>query len=299
MKRRWTIGLGTILVSFGVVANFQEVPLETIEELGFTVGTPLMTGFVFIDGRYLPPPYTVTRKGNGLFINRIQFEQPVAWSAMDEAAADAGAVTTRKAADADGDFQEVAAPAAAPAAAPEAAPAKTKAVKSIDDLFADETPAPVAPAAKAPVQANGGETAAQPQPAAAPTPARVTRTPEEITRMKNELRANLDNLRKGYEQALARGEVFFFGQYQNRVNGNYGTARTLMGVLPQALRQAQSPQDLMQLLNRGGIYFLDMGICTALYRNKNTFPLLAERLEKIQSDEQYEALHRGERSAVH
>ena len=60
--------------------------------------------------------------------------------------------------------------------------------------------------------------------------------------------ANLDRVRKGYEQSLTRGDMFFFGQKHNRLNGNYGTARTLMGVLPKALRYAQSPQDLMQRL---------------------------------------------------
>ena len=58
-------------------ASLPEVPEAALEALGSTPGTPQNGGFVFVDGRYLPPPYTVTRHGNGIFINRIQVEQPV------------------------------------------------------------------------------------------------------------------------------------------------------------------------------------------------------------------------------
>jgi len=78
-----------------------------------------------------------------------------------------------------------------------------------------------------------------------------------------------------------------------RLNGNYGTARTLMGVLPNALRQAQSPQDLLQRLSQGDIYFVDLGICTALFKNKNTFPMLEERLRAIEEAEELDAARRS------
>ena len=178
-----------------------------------------------------------------------------------------------KAVDADGDFQKVG-----------AEPEKPKTAKSIDDLFADDN------AAKADTKRPDG---AEEQPAAAKPPAEVQRTPEELKRLKDELRTNLDGRRRGYEVALGQGEVFFFGQRHNRVNGNYGTARALMGVLPKALREAQSPQGLQESLNRGGVYFADLGICTALFKNKNTFPLLEERLKRIEEDEELEALRRN------
>jgi hypothetical protein len=264
-----------------VAAELPEVTEEALAELGTTLGVPQMGGFVFIEGRYLAPPYTVTRKGNGIFVNRIQIEQS-SWARF--AAPGAAAVPVKKAIDADGDFQEVT-PAAAdePVAAVE--PAKPKTVKSIDDLFDDDAPA--APAA-APVAVAAAQAAA-PAPAALPP---TELTGDDVKRQKELLVANLERLRKGYEQAFARNEFFFFGQRHSRVNGNYGTARTLIEVLPKALRYAQSPQDLMQRLNEGGVYFLDLGICSALFKNRGTFPLLEERLAKIVEAEELEALRR-------
>ena len=274
MRFFWEVVLVSIVASVSGAVELPEVPEEALAELGTTLGMPQRAGFVFIEGRYLPPPYTVTRKGNGIFINRIQIQQPVPWDAFNGAP---GNVTEKKAVDADGDFEKVDAPQKTAKAGDSTA---SKAVKSIDDLFADgaEKPA-VLPANAAP----------EPQ-----APARTAKAlgTEEVKQKKDELRANLERLRKGYEQALAQGEMFFFSQRHNRVNGNYGTARTLMGVLPKALRHAQSPQDLMARLNQGGVYFIDLGMCSALFKNKHTFPLLEERLTKIEETEAEEALRR-------
>ena len=299
MKRIVGLYLGAVLAAGARAAELAEVSEEALYELGSTYGAPQLHGFVFIEGRYIPPPYTVTRKGNAIFINRIQVEQPVPWgrgvAPADGApgTAAAAAPAAKKSVDADGDFEEVApaAEAAAPAApAPAAEPAKPKTVKSIDDLFDDEEPA--APAAPAPQAVPAAGPAPAPLPAAAAGGGATERSSEEVKRDKEALIAHLDRIRKGYEQSLARGDMFFFGQRHNRVNGNYGTARTLMGVLPKALRNAQSPQDLLQRLNAGGVYFIDLGICAELYRNKMTFPQLEERLAKIEQNEAMEAQRR-------
>ena len=273
MRFFWEMVLVSIAVSVSGAVELPEVPEEAIAELGTTLGAPQRAGFVFIEGRYLPPPYTVTRKGNGIFINRIQMQQPVPWDSFSGAPANG---TEKKAVDADGDFEKVDAP---PKAANPGNPAAPKTVKSMDDLFADGAEKPATPA-----EGTSG--------ALAPAVTAKTLAPEEVRQKKDELRANLERLRKGYEQALAQGEMFFFSQRHNRVNGNYGTARTLMGVLPKALRHAQSPQDLMAQLNQGGVYFIDLGMCSALFRNKSTFPLLEERLAKIEEAEAEEATRR-------
>ncbi len=239
-----------------------EVPEHAFAELGSTSGTPQVNGFVFIAGRYISPPYTVTRRGNGIFINRIQVDQPFPWAfgAADGAASDSA---VPKAVDEDGDFEEV---------EPTTVPARKAA--DIDDLFSD-------------IGASGGK------PAEVKAEGTAKRDPELVKREKEALLEGLERLRKGYEVALGRGDVFFFGPHK-RVNGNYGTARTMLGVLPKALRYAQSPQELIQRLKQGGVFFIDIGICGQLYRNKTTFPLLGERLKKIEESEALEARRRSE-----
>ena len=267
--------IGVACACLAAAAPLPDVTDEAVEALGSVSGQPQMTGFVFIDGRYVAPPYTVTRRGNGILINRIQVEQPVKWPRGGGAGTASAEPAPKKTIDDDGDFEVVTDGQA------QAAPTPAKTVKSIDDLFADEdedepAAAPAAPAATA-----------------TPTPAQaVTRLPEDIEREKAQTVEAIERIRKGYEQALASGEIFFFGQRHHRVNGTYGSARTLMGVLPGALRQAVSPQDLQRRLQQGDVYFIDTAICSELFKNKTTFPQLESRLRRIEEAEALEAQKR-------
>lgn len=289
MAKRLIAAWGCLCGLAALAAWLPEVPERAVAELGSTHGTPQAKGFVFVEGRYIPPPYTVTRKGNGIFINRIQVDQPVPWisgaadgdspeggapKAADGEAPEGGAPKTAdgeapdggvpKAADADGDFEEV---------APDETPAETAA--GTDDLFSD-------------IGKADEKLGDAPQ-------AKEERGPAQGKINKEAWLQGLEKLRKGYDDALGRGEVFFFGP-KKRVNGNYGSARTMMGVLPQALRHSQSPQELLRRLREGGVFFIDIGICGELYRNKTTFPLLEERLKKIEETEALEEARR--RNAV-
>jgi len=49
------------------------------QELGVTNGKPVTNGFVFVDGKYLPPPYVVTRRGHTVQINGVVVERPCPW----------------------------------------------------------------------------------------------------------------------------------------------------------------------------------------------------------------------------
>jgi len=45
---------------------------ERVKEFGTEEGKPVDKGFVFFDGRFLEPPYTVTRRGLAFYINNIR-----------------------------------------------------------------------------------------------------------------------------------------------------------------------------------------------------------------------------------
>ena len=81
-------------------------------------------------------------------------------------------------------------------------------------------------------------------------------------------------------------------QMHHKINGTYGTARALFEVLPSALRYSRTPAELQSRLQDGGVYFVDIIVCQALYRHKTTFPLLQQRLDKIKLEESIKEANR-------
>lgn len=260
-------------------AQLPEVPSEAIEALGMTLGTPKRMGFVFIEGNYITLPYTVSRKGNGIFINRIQVEQPFAWTA------------------------EALTPSAVPPPKTDGvAPEKTEAVTPTSAVPSPDAAAPVAvtdSGAATPPPTTEGQVgksldalfdgpstnnividAANPAGQEKKAPAVVL-----TQKQKDELRKKLDMMRARFEQGLSRGEIYFFNAKHGQVNGTYGTAKALFSVLPEALRYSQSPQDLMARLRQKGVEFLDLGTCTDLYKNKLNFMAINDRRRMIELDE--------------
>lgn len=329
MKRKLTL---FIMVCFAVACRSLEakplpkVTQAALDEMGITYGVPQMSGFVFVNGRYLPPPYTVTRRGNAVFINRYQIEQPVAWSYFDSAtvdepeAVDAGELDVEKNITAQAQRGEEDSGRTAPAKVSsidalfsEDAGADSdtdgreqgaKSIRSIDDLFSDD-PVSKEPAASGPAQnirriddlfadevapRRPTSNQLQPQPAnGGEVKSGVSQTQEQRQANKETLKKRLDDKRASYERALAKGELYFFNTSHNQINGNYGTARTLIEVLPRALRYSRSPSELMSRLRADNVYFIDLTTCEALYNHKTTFPLLQQRLENIKEMEYLKA----------
>lgn len=315
-----------LTVSHAVQAgSLPKVTQASIDDMGVTSGIPQMSGFVFVDGQYLPPPYTVVRRGNAIFVNRSQIEQPVAWTYFDRSAsAGSGAL------DQDGDITQLDDKGVDVAAV--TVPAK---VSSIDDLFSDEDTDVVVKeedsktissiddlfgddddeddkklVVKQPVTVNsiddlfgdddddfGDMDNLKPavvvkRRVIAPRPSLVPQTAEQLAAKKVILKKRLDDKRATYERAIAKGELFFFGTSHNRINGTYGTARAMLEVLPSALRYSRSPSDLLLRLKAGNVYFVDHTVCDALYKYKTTFPLLQQRLDKIRQMEDMKAAKR-------
>lgn len=276
-----SIVLGWLVCCLVASAELPEVTNQAISEWGDTVGVPQLTGMVFIEGRYLPPPYTVTRRGNAILINRIQVVYAFfdVDQTMPKNLPEAGGTPAITLGDNDvAETQSIKPPSVI---TPEAQ--ATKRVTSIADLFSDDKPQE----ALAPISPSMGASQEAPS-----VPEQQPMTPSQIREMKSESLARLEHLRSRYEMGLSQGEVFFFSQRHNHVNGTQGTARQLIGVLPEALRYAQSPLDLQTRLQQGGIYFLDLTICAAIFENRNTFPLLVSRLEKIERAEENEIMRR-------
>ena len=297
-----------------------EVTQSAVNELGITSGTPQMSGFVFVEGKYITLPYTVTRRGNAIFVNRVQIEQPVAWTSfVKKAKADSLPDAPKALAEADLSIEINLQTNLPPASNSESTKVssidqlfsdnseKAEPVSSIDELFGDthkdeKNPAdeknPVIdisfddlfgdkdPEADDPDQQKP-ETPIRPEKIsdADPQTPKVVLSEAQLMERKQILKKYLDAKRASYERALAKGELFFFGKSHNRLNGNYGSARSMLSVLPKALRYSRSPAELLKRLKAGNVYFVDASVCQALYKNRTTFPLLQQRLDRIKQME--------------
>ena len=74
--RHFLVAVLVALMAFGSYAapksKNKGVSIEVARALKITRGKQIKTGLVFLDGKYLPPPYVVERYGNALRINGIQ-----------------------------------------------------------------------------------------------------------------------------------------------------------------------------------------------------------------------------------
>lgn len=109
------------LVAGAAAPQFEEVPAAANKALKAVKGKPIRTGMVFVNGRYVKPPYVLMRSGTALFVNyNTQVTgQVIPWKTF--LATQGGAAAQKP-----------------------AAPAQPRTAQSVDDLFADTPPPPSA-----------------------------------------------------------------------------------------------------------------------------------------------------------
>jgi len=134
MKKSIVMATALAVAALWAAPRFESVPAGALQHLKGARGKPIRKGVVFVNGRYMPPPYTIWRRGTAIFVGDVQVTgQIVPWSTFLMAQDNPSVATPRK---------EAAKPAPA---------------RSVDDLFDDDAPAPKksAPAA-APAQTEEG-----------------------------------------------------------------------------------------------------------------------------------------------
>ncbi len=292
---------GCLAASAASVDNsgFEKVPRNALYALHEARGKPFTAGAVFINGKYLPPPYVVSRYGTAIVINGHQVTgQVIPWSKFRGARA-------------------AAAPGgAAPASAAKEDTGKVEQATSLDDLFGDDdadTPsaAPAAPAAPAPAPAAaadddiddsledlfGDEPAkpkakkARPAPAKRPAP-RVVQEQEdegplekfEHTSRTRQLLETIDKQRTSIDRSLRSNHFFFFSPRYSSVGGNLRILGSMAEKLPDALKDATSAEDLFARMRKAGLGFVSMEVCTDLYANKLTFPSLYDLRSRVREE---------------
>ena len=245
--------IGAFMLAVGAaVPQFEEVPAGANKALKAVKGKPIRSGMVFVNGHYVKPPYVLMRSGTALFVNHgIQVTgQIVPWKAF------------------------LATQGGGAAAAPQpAAPAQPRPVQNVDDLFAD-TPSP---AAKAPAATAVATTVAD----------ESSFTPNEQTKR---MLKRINDRRSYYDRKLREGDVVFFGTRYAPVSVDSRLVRSLLAVLPEAIRDANDGAQLHATLRAKGVTYLSREVCDDLIENRQDYLKIIEHRKEMEKDAELQNL---------
>ena len=253
-------------------SSFARQPPEAAKALGGTYGKPIDAGYVFVDGKYLAPPYKVDRVGTVIKINGVQVTgQVIAWN---EFIKTQSGVTVSKtetpAAGGDDLFDD------APASEPEVEEDDDDDDSSaLDDLF-DDDPKPKKKAAKKPAKKR-----------AAPRPKKPTVTvsyslegdfvPNEKSR---ELVKKIAARRKAIESKLLNDGLICFGSRYTSIQCDKLAAKRILEKLPEIQKQHKDPAQFTQAVRAAGLVYLSEPCINDLCRNRTDYYQLMERRKK-------------------
>ena len=250
---------------------FQPIPKEGAKALGVTRGKPFSAGAVFINGKYIEPPYVVERWGTGIRINK----EPVTGQVIDwnEFLKTQEGVKVEKKTE------------AAPVApvVQQAAPAVEDVdSSSLDDLF-DDDPKPVKRKSVSPVRS--------------PT---VTRPPAPRASVSyvldGEFKANdaskvlvgrINETRTEIDRILRAGGFICFGDAYSRVSGDKRALLSMLEALPELQQRSASVDAFRSGVRAAGLVYLNEVLCEDLFRNRIDYRKLKERRERIKSDQKW------------
>jgi len=249
---------------------FPEIPRESYKALGATRGNRFSEGLVFVNGKFIPPPYRVERWGTGLRINKVPVTgQVVDWSEFlktQSGCADAAVAPASAASD----------------APPPAVPAQPETDDlddvSLDDLFDDAPPPKKATTPQNPV-------AAAPASALKPVAAAPALTAPFV---KNDaakaLVKKVNASRTEIDRTLRAGGFICFGDGYSRIVGDARAAARLLDALPEIQMKSETASALRAAVRAAKLDYLHEPVCDELFRNRIDYRRLLEHRERLRRD---------------
>ena len=278
------IGLiGLLVVSVeAAVRDFEEVPASANKYLKAVRGKPIRTGMVFVNGHYMKPPYTLMRSGTALFVNHgTQITgQVVPWKAF--LATQSGVIAAQQAA--------AQAAAAQPVVAPKRTtpkPTRPAVVQDVDDLFDDTPPAPAPDPTPAPSVSASPVAPRSTALSEAEEAADASFKPNEHSQV---LLKRINDRRSYFDRKLREGNLIFFGTRYSPVTVDPRLVRSLLAVLPEAMREANDGAQLFAALRSKGIVYLSREVCDDLVENQQDYRQLIEHRRTIAKDDELRKL---------
>lgn len=253
------------------VQAFPDIPRASADALGVTKGKPFEEGVVFINGKYLPPPYTVERWGTGIRINRRKVSgQIVEWSEFLKT--QSGVKVTRQAVPEQ--------PAAPVELAPEPGSEGSVEDSSLDDLFDDDA------AGKSKSKAKK-RTVRKAVRKTNPTSTYALEGDFVLNDAAKSLVARINAIRSEIDRTLRMGGFVFFGDNYSRISGDSRTADRLMASLPEIMQKSDSERQFATAAREANLVFLTDRLCGDLFRNRIDYRTLQERWQQMQKDREW------------
>ena len=281
----------TVALSMSVQA-FAPVPKESAKALRITRGKPFSKGAVFVNGKYLAPPYVVERWGTGLRINKVPVSgQVIDW---DEFLKTQEGVKVTKA---EPTPVPVAAPTAAMASAPAAAEEDSD-ESSLDDLFDDD------PKPKKKKSASGRSTGAKKTASSVAKPSAESKPkqPSATYELEGEFVANdaskallarINAARTDIDRLLRKGGFICFGDNYSQVTGDSQTLMRLLEKLPELQQHSSDAQAFRSGMRAAHLDYLHEALCADLYANRVDYPQLKQRRTELKKERELERVLDG------
>ena len=254
---------------------FAAVPKQALVELKATVGKPFSAGLVFVNGKFLDPPYKVERYGTALRINGVQVtNEIIPWT---EFLKTQPGVRVEKV--------EPPPAAAAPAPVQETASAAEETATSdsytddIDDLF-DDDPKPKKKVAAKPAAVKRQPKAAPPQPTTT-----VVLDGEFVPNDKTKaMVARINKERTRVETVLRKGGCYFFGTRYTPISVDRMPAEMFLSSIPGVMKSNTVFEPFSSAARAKGITFLSDAVLRDLFRHRLDYIRLIAREKAIKEE---------------
>ena len=254
---------------------FAAVPKQALVELKATVGKPFSSGLVFVNGKFLDPPYKVERYGTALRINGIQVtNEIIPWTEFlkTQAGVRVEKVDPPPAAAAPAPVQET-------ASAAEETATSDSSIDDIDDLF-DDDPKPKKKVAAKPVVKRTPKAAPPPQPTTT-----VVLDGEFVVNDKTKaMVARINKERTRVETVLRKGGCYFFGTRYTPISVDRMPAEMFLSSIPGVMKSNTVFEPFSSAARAKGITFLSEAVLRDLFRNRLDYIRLIAREKAIKEE---------------
>ena len=297
------------------------VSIEVARALQITRGKQIDSGLVFLDGKFLPPPYVVERYGNALRINGIQVTRAlIPWGRFLMTQEGASVVTEESAAGQPVAVESKSEPKPQPQPKPKPAAKPTRAEVAagnyLESLFDDDetedecviiddnetdfgTLLPPKKQKAKPKVASKSTTEVpraqqQPKPAEPPQPCVRKRVQFDGTFVMNakckQMVARMNKRRAQVDTVLRSGGFVFFSSKHAWTTGDGGVCTRLLAKLPELMKDTNSEQEFLSKAIAAGFNFIQEDDLRLFYKNRLDCFKLIQRRNELKEEAKRKAL---------